>query len=106
VDILDLFGDRPETFSGSLWLFGSTKGAVAFGKIFASAEEAEEALREFTREPLEFQELSGKDLGYAGEVCKEKRNVALVIQARDLVVREAPLPADWFPPGHPRRRSS
>jgi hypothetical protein len=106
VDILDLFADQPEeVFSGSFWLYGSTKGIIALGGSHSTAEAAQEALRAYAQEPLEFVGVEGKDLDYAGQVYNQNRNLAVVVQASERVIWEAALPLGWLPPGDPRRQS-
>lgn len=103
MDTLDLFCTSVVTYRASLWLYGSTDGVTTLGGVFETPEEAQEALAAHSKEPLAFTAVQGRDLAYASQVWKEKRNIAVVFKDSGTLVCEAALPQGWVLPRDPRR---
>jgi len=101
MDTLDLFSAEPEQFGGSLWLYQSTKGVVAFGPQHETVEAAEDRLRQWTQLPLEFVPAPVTPEA----MYKDRRNVAVVTSHKSgATVSHAPISDNWYPPGDPRRK--
>jgi len=103
MDTLDLFSTAVVTYRASFWLYGGTDGVTTLGGDYETPEEAQEALVAHSGESLVFTAVQGRDLAYASQVWKEKRNIAVVLKDSGSLVCEAPLPSGWVAPGDPRR---
>jgi hypothetical protein len=100
MNTLDLFGNEPSTYRGSLWLYQSTQGITALGAQHAAVDSVEEQLREYAQLPLQFVRTATT----AAQAYKNRINVAVVTQVQSGdVVSKAPIEDGWFPPGDPRR---
>ena len=109
MDVMDLFGEEPETYRASLWLYNSTKGVVALGGLFSSPEAAQSALRAYSQLPDLFFDpiVNGGSRSYANKAWKNRWNRAVVTRENGGdVVHEAVIPEGWFPPGDPRREEN
>jgi len=101
MDVFDFFGeDEPEVrYNVTTWQYGSATRVACPPGTWATIEEAQEAAREWTGEPLTF---SKKDIDlddYAGIAYENKLDLVVIGRVeRDMIVSSAPLAPGWKPP--------
>lgn len=107
MNALDLFSDRPMTYTTSVWLFNTTQGVISFGPHHDTLVAAEEALTTFSDLSLEFLRdvIENGVTTFASEAFDQKKNFAIVLRVETGdVVSRALIPDGWAPLGHPLRR--
>ena len=106
MDAFDLFSDRPTTYSGSLWLFQSTKGVYVPGGHYDTVEEAEAALATAAKLELSWTHEFIEDgiTTFASTVYGRNMNVAVITRLETGDVHShAPIVDGWVPDWHPSR---
>lgn len=81
MDLLDLFGDEQETVYGvQVWHYGTTEGVEGPGGSWTTPEAAQDALRAYTGQSLDFRELGDRPSldKLAHEMYEAKQEVGIV----------------------------